>query len=170
MPVIGVPNPRRLGVKGVHSPPLSSLALTASSPRKERLALCIFDLTRCDPVVRQMLLSGKLDTSGNYVVADKERPDERGVILSCPIEIGSAVCDILRNHDRKAGDYPTRVYLNRGNGSEVWTRLPADVVLTLIREIDGKSVPVLNPAIFPPECLPAVAPSTKALTVEDDSE
>ncbi len=153
MPVIGV------AVNGKLPPP----------ERKERLALNIFDLTRCDPTILQMLLSGNLDTSGSYIIADRGKVDERGVILTCNLEKAAAICDIIRNHDRKVGDYPTRVYVNRGG--ETWTRITVEAQLTLAA-VDGDKR-ILNPALFGSgvkelAVLPAEAPLPTALTFEED--
>lgn len=111
--------------------------------RPERLAINIADLTRLDEFVLRQLLGGKLD--GSPTRTDKYRADEAAVMLTCDLLTAAIACDVIREHDREAGDPVTRVYLRR---VEAWRRLPADAVLTVVeREGDRQSV-VLNPDVF----------------------
>ena len=120
-----------------------------------RLAVNIADLTRIDPVICEMMLSGKLGRSP--IAADPGRPDEAAVEFICDLLTAAAACDVMRGHDRRAGDHPTRVYLRR---AVAWVKLPAAAQLTLVE--DGKCV--LNPEWFP-ALLPV--PDASPLTAEE---
>ncbi len=77
----------------------------------ERLALNLFDCDRIEPIVRQMMLGGKLVLEPIRV--DPQRGDEVGVEFSCDLLTAAALCDVIRSHDRELGDRPTRVYVFR---------------------------------------------------------
>jgi hypothetical protein len=111
-------------------------------PRKERIGVNLFDLQRVLPEVRGMLLAGKVDVSRVYTT-DPRRGDERAVEFTCPLLDAACICDVLREHDRRAGDDPTRVYLRR---EKVWEKLPAESLLSVVE--DGECV--LNPKLFRP--------------------
>lgn len=106
---------------------------------RERLAVNLADLDRVDPTIRGILLGGKLDAT-RAVVTDKGRMDEIAVAFTCDLLTAACCCDTLRTHDRKVGDYPTRVYVFR----RAWTKIVSSALLTLI---EGDKV-VLNPALF----------------------
>lgn len=124
--------------------------------RRERLAINLYDLSRLEPTIRTMLLGGRLDLSRESVVrVDLERPDETAVPFTCPLEQAAACCDVIRGHDRRSGEPPTRVYLNRlGNGS--WERISGGAILV----INGR----LNIELFRPEA--KVAPVEEAKPVK----
>jgi hypothetical protein len=108
------------------------------------------DLDRVEPLVRGSMLHGKLDLAG-AVLVDRNRPDENAVAFTCSLLTAASICDILRGHDKKAGDAPTRVYINRGRG---WARLPGGAVLSVVR--NGNVV--LNPDVFTVELVPLTPP------------
>ena len=128
-----------------------------------RLAINLFDLTKIDLFVRQMLgLAAKLDAKAGPIRVDRDRPDETAVAFHCltatDLLMAAALCDVIRNNDRKVGDVPTRTYLKR----QVWSRLPGFAVLTLV---DADGTLRLNPEWFP-ESTPAVeleAPSVNSI-------
>lgn len=126
---------------------------------KERLSLNLFDLDRTDQLMRQLLLGGKLDLT-QAIWVDKSRMDETAVAFTCDLLTAACICDTLRGHDRRAGDYPTRVYLQK---AVAWNRLPNDMMLALVE--DGKVV--LNPRVFTIELerAPSVAPVAVALAM-----
>lgn len=112
--------------------------------RIERLAVNLYDITntnRLPDSIRQMLLLDKLDLS-TPIRTDPERLDEAAVAFNCDLLSAACIIDVLRSHDRKAGDYPTRAYLRRASA---WNKLPGHAVLTEV--VDGK--PRLNPDWFP---------------------
>lgn len=113
-----------------------------------RLAINLYDLDRLLPFVRETLLGGKLDLKGGAIWVDRSRPDETAVAFACSLETAGAICDVIRSHDREAGDYPTRVYVFRRS----WTKLPTDAVLTVMA--DGKCL--TNPAVFGYNGLPRI--------------
>jgi hypothetical protein len=116
----------------------------AAEAQGVRIGICLFDLDRIDPGMRGLLLGGNLDLRRERVVrVDKDRPDETAVPFSCDLLKAASICDVVRGHDREAGDQPTRVYLKKDH----WRRLPADALLTLT--VDGG--PALNPEWFPVE-------------------
>lgn len=121
--------------------PAAPAAPAVPSPIKngrEQLAVNVFDLDRLEPSVRALMLAGKLD--GSLIRIDPERPDEAGAVLSCDLLAAACLLDVIRSQDRKAGDYPTRVYLKK----RTWSRIPSDAILTLL--VDGTLM--LNPAYF----------------------
>ncbi len=123
--------------------------------KKPRLAINLLDVERVDPAVRGMLFGGKLDLS-KPVRVDPSRADEIGVAFTCDDLTAACICDIVRDHDRRAKDPPARVYLFR----QVWARVPGAAALTIM--VNGK--PALNPEWFagtavegPPPALGEVA-------------
>ncbi len=128
-----------------------------------RLALNIYDLTdRCDPIIQQKV--GPLLDLKHPLRMDfdrKEGEDEVGVAFSCDLLKAATICDLLRSHDREAGDRPIRLYLFR----KVWSRVPSGTVLTVLE--DGK--PRLDPRTFAEarvelEAAPVVAPPPRRFT------
>jgi hypothetical protein len=71
---------------------------------------------------------------------DRENMEETGLAFSCNLLQAASVCDILREHDGKVGQTPTRIYLRK---VRVWQKLPGDCILVKYDR--------LNPAVFPPE-------------------
>lgn len=119
-----------------------------ASERREGLAVNLFDVTERiqDDELRQRLLKGKLDTRRESLIEAKSRDKlrETGAVFTCDLLTAALTCDLIRNNDRKAGDYPTRVYVRYAT---VWERVTAAVVLT---EVVGGKV-ILNPEVFPPQ-------------------
>ncbi len=111
--------------------------------RVERLAINIPDISRMDEFVRQQALGGKIHSSPIHI--DKNVVDEIGVEFSCDLLTAAALCDIIRDGDRKRLEYPTRVYLNKGTTRSVWVRLPQDIMLSIVEKGECK----LNPKVFP---------------------
>lgn len=122
--------------------------IAAESGGKVRLAINLVDLDRMLPEVRSILLGGKLDVAAGPIVVDPDRFGEVAVAFRCPPETAGAICDLIRSHDRDAGDHPTRVYVFR----RAWRRLPADAVLTIVE--DGKCL--TNPEVFGYDGLPSI--------------
>ena len=114
-----------------------------------RLAINLFDLDRMLPMMRQTMLGGRLDLKV-AVWVDKDRLDESAVVFTCDLLEAAALCDVIRDHDRSVGDYPTRVYLCR---ESAWQRVPADAILSIV--VEGKCD--LNPKHFPKDVEPAEA-------------
>lgn len=130
--------------------------------RPEQLAVNIFDLTdKVHPLIREALLAGKLETDRSKIVrADKDKLDETAVILICPLLDAAVALDIIRDHDRKAKDCPTRAYLRRKPGA-AWVKLSAGQRLTA--DVGGKLV--LAPDLFG-AALEVQAPKHQAEAVE----
>ena len=123
----------------------------AAPLRPERLAINICDCDRITPLIRKLLFGGQLDSAAGPQRTDPERPDEMAVMFSCDLLTAACVCDTARNHDRKAGDYPTRVYVKR---AKAWTKVPAGTMLSVI--VNGSTL-ALNPEVFPPVAVAAPA-------------
>lgn len=106
------------------------------------LAINLLDLERVHPTVRESLLGhGLFLLHQRPVLMDRERMmDETGLAFACPLLQAAAICDLIRDHDRKAGDTPTRVYLRR---VRAWEKVSAEVSL-----MQGDR---LNPKVFPPQ-------------------
>lgn len=126
--------------------------------RRERLAVSLADLDRIDPSIRGSLLAGKLDLTKAIRVGQDRMEDVPAVVFSCDLLTAATVCDILRSHDRKVGDPPTGIYINKATS---WSRVINSTVLTVL--VDGKAR--LNPAVFPPNdvILSGPAPAVKRL-------
>lgn len=119
------------------------------------LAINLYDIQRVDPFIRSMMKLGeKLNKDPSEIIrVDENRPDERGVVFVCDLLSAALLCDIIREHDKKSSEDPTRVYLRKGKG--VWRKLASSEVLTVTRknngQVDGNSsdsLAVLNPKIF----------------------
>jgi len=129
--------------------------VNVAEPDPVRLAVNVCDLTRIDPTVREILLEhggrtmGKLDVAAGVIRTDPERLDESAVAFACDLLTAACCLDVMRDHDRRVGDPPTRCYLKT---AFAWNKLPAHAVLTLIT--DGK--PALNPKWFRHVAAPAV--------------
>jgi hypothetical protein len=108
--------------------------------RPERLALNLGDLMRLDATVRGVMLAGKVDCE-TPVRTNGRTLDDGAVVMTCDLLTAACIADVIRAHDRKAGDYPCRCYLRR---RDAWQRLPNDALLTVV---EGERV-VLNPALF----------------------
>jgi hypothetical protein len=106
-----------------------------------RIAINAADLTRVDALILSMLLSRHVDIT-KPIITDVRRPDEMAVEIQAPLITAANICDVIRMHDRRAGDHPTRVYVCR---RVAWEKVPSTALLCLIR--NGECV--LNPAVFP---------------------
>ena len=116
--------------------------------RTERLAVNLFDLLRLNEFVRATMVTPLLNPDKAAIVRpDPSRLDEGAVEFACPLLQAACVMDVLRAHDREAGDHPTRTYLRR---AEAWVKLPAAALLTIIN--NGKAW--LNPELFPLTAIP----------------
>lgn len=148
----GAPGARTTDTNGGPARPAGPLG--EGEPRREKLAVNLFDLDRVDPLIRAELLGGKIDVKAGPVRIDPRRPDLAAVGFRCDLLTAAIVCDILRSHDRELGDAPTRVYIKR---AEAWEPLAGRVVLTVV--VDGKCQ--LSPEVFPPvlELLPVAPPA-----------
>jgi len=121
--------------------PRAHRPLAAEQPFCGELAINLPDLDRVDQFIRTTLLAGKVDT-GQAVVTDRNRMDEIAVRFTCGLLAAACVCDTIREHDRRAGDPPVRVYLRR---AEAWVKLPASAVLSVVADGGVR----LNPLLFP---------------------
>lgn len=129
-------------------------------PGDEGLALAInlIDLERVPPTVREQLFGhGLFLLHPRPIWMDTDKMEETGLSFACSLLQGAAICDYLREHDRKSNRTVTRIYLRK---VRAWQKLPADAILVKY----GK----LNPAIFPPERAVVVQPSfpTRARKLE----
>ncbi len=123
--------------------------------RTEQLAICLFDIDRVDPLIRQMLLGGKLEAKALRM--DEHRPDETAVLFVCSLLDAATTCDIVRNHDRQHGDPPTRVWL-RKSPEHSWIRQPGHAVFSVV---NGNGLE-LHPWTFPPPAAVVAAEGLKA--------
>lgn len=112
----------------------------SSSEEGPALALNIADALRIADTVRQILLVGKLDQT-QVIMTDKKRPDEAAALFTCDLLTAACICDTIRDLDRRAKEYTTRVYIRR---TTVWEKLPRDIQLSVVIGDDL----VLNPQIF----------------------
>lgn len=120
-------------------------------PGDEGLALAInlIDLERVPPQVREELFGhGLFHLHPRPIWIDKEVMDETGLAFACSLLQAASTCDILREHDRKAGHTPTRVYLRK---VKAWQKLSGDAILVKY----GR----LNSTVFPPERAVVVVPA-----------
>ncbi len=132
-------------------PPLSTNGHSTPNPHSSlpahmqewKLAINLYDLDRIAPTLRTKLFSGRLDLSKPLSTAwDRTNiKEEVAVLFTCDLLTAAIICDTVRSHDRKAGDFPTRLYLKRKS----WARIPSGVVLTALTE-ENKCV--LNPKVF----------------------
>lgn len=123
----------------------------------EKLAINLYDLDRLPADMRGKLLGGRLDLS-SPIRTDwdrKDSPDELALLFTCPLLTAAIVCDIIRDWDVKAGDFPTRIYLKR----KEWTRIPSHKRLTVV----AGSKSHLNPDFFKIEPVTAIAPPIKRI-------
>jgi hypothetical protein len=134
------------------------------SERKERLGINLADTLRILPEIRGMLLTGKLYIDQSHLIwVDKNIIDDKCIPFACDLLQSAVICDIIRQHDRRDGKYPTRVYICR---QSAWERIPSDAVLTIVEEDeDGNKQCVLNPRIFPLEVVLAepIIPEAKRI-------
>ena len=122
-----------------------------AEPSDEGLALAInlIDLERVPPQVREELFGvGLFLLHPRPIWIDREKMDETGLAFACPMLQAASICDILREHDHKSGQSPTRVYLRR---VKAWIKLPGEAIMVKYDR--------LNPAVFPPERAVVVAPA-----------
>ena len=127
-----------------------------ASPRTEpaQLAVNICDLTRVGKEAREMLLGGRLDVAGGPIRTDPERLDESALAFSCDLLTAACCLDVMRDHDRRAGDYPTRCYVKTAS---VWNKLPGHAVLTVaVNDHENHGRATLNPEWFPHVAAPVV--------------
>ncbi len=100
---------------------------------------------------------------------DKDRVDETAMAFSCSLLSAACICDTIRSHDREAGDYPTRVYIQRNPPDGPWTKLNSMTVLVVTdvtgADGHGKGVLALSPNVFssPKEKVP-LAPAVPLQT------
>lgn len=104
-----------------------------------RIAVNLVDLERVDPLLRQILLGGKLDVDRLVMVGK-----EVAVAFTCDLLTAAATCEGLRLFDGKADRYPTRVYVNRG---QAWVKLSGTDKLV---RVEGNKC-ALDRDTFPPE-------------------
>lgn len=154
------PIPRKIRVGSVPQTNGEAPKPTQITERKERLAISLVDIDRIPSEVRQIMLGGKLDAT-KAIKIDKTKLDEIGVLFTCDLLTAGTISDLIRGHDKKLGDYPTRVYIQR---AIAWERLPADTLLTIVK--DGRVI--LNPKVFPDKLIevdaaPAVPMKPKPL-------
>jgi hypothetical protein len=121
---------------------------------QEKLALNVLDVDRIPLTNRQKLLGGKLDLT-QAIWIDTRRVDKSAVVFTCALLEAACICDTIRNIDRRANDYPTRVYVLR----ESWTQLPGHVTLT---RVIGHKV-MLNRAVFLSQPALLVEPPKRAV-------
>ena len=117
-------------------------AVQPNEEQKVRLAINVLDIARIDPTIRQMMLISNLDVAGGAIRTDPKRLDEAAVAFSCSLVSAACIADVLRDHDRRAGDFPCRVYVKR---KKAWVKLPHGAILTKV--VNGKAV--LNHQWFP---------------------
>lgn len=107
------------------------------------LALNIHDAERMDPEMRVKMLKGRVDLGRVVDMRFDRTPEakEAAVVFTCDLLSAAIIIDLLRSHDREAGDFATRAYIKKN----AWGRIPSNVVLT-IKNGDQKTS--LNPEIF----------------------
>lgn len=140
--------------------------------REVEIAVNLMDLERIDPIMRRILLHGKVDLdNGNLLTVVTDRKAEVAIRFTCDTLTAACVCEALRNRDRvsnrgkesKEGKGEgedngtairvTRVYLK---AHTVWTRITSDAQLIEVTKSTSDSVGVikgklsLNPLLFPP--------------------
>lgn len=110
-------------------------------PCPDEIAVNLFDLDRLVGPVQSTTIC-RLDPSAAFKVSE-DRPDERGVKFSCSTLAAACLLDVIRSHDRRVGDYPTRVYTRKP--LQKWVKAPGHAILVL-QGSDG--VLRLNPEFF----------------------
>lgn len=138
----------------------SELNTKINGQPRYRLAINVHDPDRLDDVTRQSLL-GPVSFVRPLIWVDKNVEDEQALEFACDLLTAATVCDVIRMHDKKAGDVPCRVYVMRQRHARqldavnpsTWVKLPADALLTIIS--GGRCI--LNPKLFPSEEIASVA-------------
>jgi hypothetical protein len=64
----------------------------------------------------------------------------------CQLITSAMICDLIRIENKKAGDRPVGVYIQRKGR---WVKLKDTAVLTWVDKETGQSI--LSPMVFPPE-------------------
>lgn len=107
----------------------------------ERLAINLSDLDRVTPEMRINLLKGRINPSKDQVITItvKEGQTERAIPFTCELLQAALVCDIIRSHDRQAGDTEARIYIEKDGE---WKKMERTAILTIS---GGKK---LNPKYF----------------------
>lgn len=126
----------------------------------EQLAINLYDLDRLDPDTRQKLLKGRVSPNSRPIKMDwdrKDAKDEVAILLEGSLLENALCCDIIRDLDVKAGDFPTRLYIKR----QEWSRIPSGLRLTIITGEPSNWKTKLNPDIFKIEALPLTPPKLK---------
>lgn len=111
--------------------------------RPELLAINLCDVERMPAIVREAVFGAgnncKLDLT-DAIRIDPSRADEVAVAFRCDLLTAALCCDVIRGHDRDAGDPSTRVYVFR----KAWSKLPSAAMLT---QMAGGKVQ-LHPSVF----------------------
>lgn len=116
---------------------------------QHRIAINLRDLDRADSALRALV--AQLIKPAPIRI-DPNDLDEVAVAFACRPLQAATVCDLVREHDRRVGDAPTRVYLFR----KTWSKLPSHEALAV-----GTGVSLrLNPKLFP-ESVEHVKPSSR---------
>jgi len=121
--------------------------LERQNGRKERLAINVYDLERADePFLRRLELRKRLIDRPISMDEDKKEPDVKNVALefSCDLLTAASICDVIRSHDQRSGDYPTRVYIFR---KSAWSQLSQSAIL--VETVDDEMR--LSRKVFPQE-------------------
>ena len=108
--------------------------------KKQQLAINLADLDRLGPTARQKV--AKHLNPKAPVRIDPDDLEEVAVPFVGDLLSAACICDILRSHDREAGDVPTRVYAKNGGG---WESIRGNVALVIMQQ----GVATLNPLVFP---------------------
>jgi hypothetical protein len=128
--------------------PLADLLLREE--RRERLAVSLEDLDRVLPNLRAKVAPLLVKDKARLVRAE----DCAAVEFGCELLMAAAVIDLLRDHDRAAGDAPTRAWVFR----KAWTRVSGTLPLTKMAGAQLR----LNEEAFgeepPPVALAALVP------------
>lgn len=104
-----------------------------------RLAIALDDLDRVDPIARQKMLAHRLDLENPIRITNKVC--DAAVAFCCKIVDAAIICDLIRGEDRKAGDTPSRIFLDKGEG---WKSVPGNAVFT----VTVRGTIKLNPQLF----------------------
>lgn len=131
----------------------------------ERLAISLLDLDRLAPTIyTNMIVPNVIKKS----IQVGPKVEEVAVEFCCPLLNAAVICDNLRSDDRKAGDYPTRIYVNYGDR---WVKIGDNDVLTLVSSFlygngTGPHNSVrLNPAVFKVPPAPPIPLPTRPMKV-----